>query len=172
MIGTTTPHIDTRGRFARLFCGRTFEEVLGQRSIVQINHSHTSIEGTVRGLHFQYPPHSELKIVHCLSGRIWDVAVDLRYNSPTFLQWFAQELTPANGRMMIIPEGFAHGFQVLEANSELLYLHTAFYNPEAEGGLRYSDPKLKISWPLYVTDTSPRDATHPLIDSNFKGLAL
>ena len=172
MIGSSQVRSDTRGSFARFFCAGALEGLLGTRRILQINHSYTVKEGVIRGLHFQYPPHAEMKLVRCLKGRVWDVAVDLRHNSPTFLQWHAEELTPTNTCMMIIPEGFAHGFQVLEAESELLYLHTAFYTPEAEGGLRYNDPLLGIVWPLPVTDTSLRDTSHPLIDSNFKGVHL
>ncbi|HNQ76927.1 MAG TPA: dTDP-4-dehydrorhamnose 3,5-epimerase, partial [Pseudothauera hydrothermalis] len=107
-----------------------------------------------------------------LKGRVWDVAVDLRANSPTFLRWHAEELTPENHRMMVIPEGFAHGFQVLESGSELLYLHTAFYVPTAEGGVRYNDPRLAIPWPLPVSDLSDRDASHPLLAPNFSGIVL
>jgi dTDP-4-dehydrorhamnose 3,5-epimerase len=139
---------------------------------VQINHSRTTATGAVRGLHYQCPPHAEMKLVRCLRGAVWDVAVDLRWNSPTFLRWHAEELTQTNTRMMVIPEGFAHGFQVLKPESELLYLHTSFYTAGAEGGLRHDDPILKISWPLSVTDLSPRDASHPLIDPNFSGIRL
>lgn len=168
----TVPHVDARGAFGRLYCEKELSRIIGQRHIVQINHSRTAAVGAVRGLHFQYPPHAEMKLVRCLKGRVWDVAIDLRKMSPTFLRWHAQELTPANTRMMVIPEGFAHGFQVIEPDSELLYLHTAFYTPGAEGGLRYDDPELGISWPLKVTDLSERDASHPIIDSNFQGMNL
>lgn len=172
VIAESTPHSDERGAFARLFCDKELSEVLGSRKIVQVNHSRTSRVGAVRGLHFQLPPSAEMKLVRCLKGRVWDVAVDLRRHSPTFLHWYGEELTPANARMMVIPEGFAHGFQVLEADSELLYLHTACYTPAVEGGLRYDDPRLGITWPLAVTDLSARDANHPLIDVNFQGIAL
>lgn len=172
MVIEATPHIDARGAFARLYCERELAEVIGQRRIVQINHSRTTQVGALRGLHFQYPPHAEMKLVRCIKGRVWDVAVDLRQGSPTFLRWHAEELTGDNQRMMLIPEGFAHGFQVLEAESELLYLHTAFYAPEAEGGLRHDDPRLGIRWPLSVSDLSARDASHPLIDASFQGIAL
>ena len=166
------PLADHRGYFERLFCTEELQSLLAGRSIVQINHSLTVRRGAVRGLHFQHPPHAELKIVSCLRGAVWDVAVDLRTGSPTFLHWHAEELTPDNARMLVIPEGCAHGFQVLEPESELLYLHTAFYAPEAEGGLRYDDPRLAIAWPLPMTDLSPRDQTHPLIDAHFSGLLL
>jgi dTDP-4-dehydrorhamnose 3,5-epimerase len=172
VVGEATPHIDDRGAFARLHCERELASFIGQRRIVQINHSRTVAIGAVRGLHYQRSPHAEMKLVRCLKGRVWDVAVDLRHDSPTFLHWHAEELTPANGRMMVIPEGFAHGFQVLEPESELLYLHTAFYEPEAEGGLRHDDPNLAINWPLAVSDLSVRDGSHPLIDFNFSGISL
>jgi dTDP-4-dehydrorhamnose 3,5-epimerase len=121
-------------------------------------------------MHFQRRPCAEMKLVRCLKGKVWDVAVDLRADSPTYLQWHAEELTPDNSKMLVIAEGFAHGFQVLEANSELLYLHTAFYSAETEGGVRYDDPALAITWPLLVTDISTRDTCHPLIESGFEGL--
>jgi dTDP-4-dehydrorhamnose 3,5-epimerase len=171
-IVETTPHTDKRGAFARLYCEKELKSLIGQRKIVQINHSRTIEQGAIRGLHFQRSPHAETKLVRCLSGRVWDVVVDIRANSKSFLHWHAEELSPDNARMMVIPEGFAHGFQVIEPQSELLYLHTAFYTAGAEGGLRYNDPKLGISWPLNVNDLSERDANHPLLDENFKGLSL
>jgi len=171
-VAETSPHIDSRGAFSRFYCEKELAEVVGQRHILQINHSRTAAIGALRGLHFQRSPHAEMKLVRCLKGRVWDVAVDLRKNSPTFLRWHAEELTPDNARMMVISEGFAHGFQVIEPDSELLYLHTAFYAPSAEGGLRYDDPKLAIDWPLVVTDISERDKNYALIDSNFQGISL
>lgn len=168
---TGSPHTDARGSFARLFCERELAGVLGERRIVQINHSRTAAVGAIRGLHFQRPPHAEMKLVRCLRGRVWDVAVDLRPDSPTFLRWHAEELTPDSQRMLVIPEGCAHGFQVLAPDSELLYLHTAFYAPEAEGGVRHDDPALGIRWPLPVTDLSPRDTSHPLLDTDRRGPA-
>ncbi|MEE6179611.1 dTDP-4-dehydrorhamnose 3,5-epimerase family protein [Mycobacterium sp. 050134] len=171
-IVQSVPHRDDRGAFVRLFCAHELESLLGHRQIVQINQSRTSSVGAVRGMHFQFPPHAEMKMVRCLRGRVWDVAVDLRPTSPTFLRWHAQELAQDGGQMMVIPEGFAHGFQVLEPESELLYLHTAFYHPPSEGGLRYDDPRLAIDWPLPPRDLSPRDLSHPLLDTDFSGIAL
>jgi dTDP-4-dehydrorhamnose 3,5-epimerase len=168
----TTPIADHRGAFARLFCERELAPVIGARRIVQVNHSRTSAVGAVRGMHFQKPPHAEMKLVRCLKGRVWDVAVDLRAGSPTFLRWHAEELSPGNARMMVIPEGFAHGFQVLEPESELLYLHTVFYEPAAEGGLSCEDTRLAIAWPLPVRDLSQRDANHLPLEPDFLGLAL
>ncbi len=169
---TLTPFEDHRGAFDRLFCQRELKEVIGNRQIVQINHSCTATVGAIRGLHYQYPPAAEMKLIRCLKGKVWDVAVDLRSGSPTFLSWHAEELSASNKRMMVIPEGCAHGFQVLEPNSELLYLHTSFYRPEYEGGVRYNDPEIIINWPLPVSDISQRDQNHTLIDENYQGLIL
>ena len=125
--------------------------------------------GTVRGLHFQTPPHSEAKLVRCLKGRIWDVAVDLRTESATYGQWQAIELTPELGNALLIPEGCAHGFQVLEPGSELLYLHSRCWVPDAESGVRWDDTQLSIDWPLPVADLSTRDRSLPFLsDINFK----
>jgi dTDP-4-dehydrorhamnose 3,5-epimerase len=163
---------DERGSFARLFCEHELASVIGNRRIVQINLSCTQAVGAVRGLHFQHTPHTEMKLVRCLKGKVWDVAVDLRPTSSSYKRWYAQELSPDNAYMLVIPEGFAHGFQVLEAGSELLYMHTAFYSPDSEGGLRHNDPELRIAWPLPVTDISQRDASHPYMNSSFTGIAL
>lgn len=171
-IVRSTPHRDARGEFVRLFCAKDLQSLLGNRQIAQINHSRTNRAGTLRGLHFQYPPHAEMKMVRCLRGRVWDVAVDLRKGSPTFLQWYADELSPEAANMMVIPEGFAHGFQALDPGSELIYLHTQFYNPQAEGGLRHDDARLSIPWPLVPLDLSPRDLNHPLLAEDFTGVAL
>ena len=170
MVVEGQAHTDHRGAFSRLFCERELAEVISDRHVVQINHSRTNTVGAVRGMHFQHPPHAEMKMVRCVRGRVWDVLVDLRAGSPTFLHWHAEELSPDTSRMLVIPEGCAHGFQVLEADSELLYLHTAFYTPASEGALRYDDPQLAIPWPLPVTDLSERDKTHALLSNNFIGL--
>lgn len=167
-----TPFQDSRGAFARLYCDRELAEVIGDRRIVQINLSCTMAVGAVRGLHFQKPPHAEMKLVRCIKGRVWDVTVDLRQGSQTYLKWHAEELTPENAHMMIIPEGFAHGFQVLEPESELLYLHTAYYAPESELGLRFDDPMLGIVWPIPISDISARDLQHPLIDQDLVGISI
>ena len=168
----TNAFTDGRGAFYRLFCENELAAAVGNRHIEQINHSRTSAVGAVRGMHFQKHPHSEMKLVRCLKGRVWDVAVDLRTGSPTYLQWHAQELSAANSLMLIIPEGCAHGFQVLEPNSELLYLHTASYVPASEGGLRCDDPQLNITWPLPVADLSDRDTSHPFINENFLSITV
>jgi dTDP-4-dehydrorhamnose 3,5-epimerase len=159
----TEPRTDERGSFGRWFCAQELAPALGKRSIVQINHSKTVNVGTIRGMHYQKPPHAEMKFVRCMKGKVWDIAIDIRTGSPTFLQWVAAELSPESGRMLCIPEGCAHGFQVLEANSELLYLHTAFYEPNSEGGIHHADPQISIPWPLPVTHISKRDAEYPFL---------
>lgn len=170
VVVESAPHADARGAFARLFCSDALGNVIGARKIVQINRSLTRATGTVRGMHYQRAPHAEMKLVRCLRGRVWDVAIDLRAGSPTLLQWHAEELTADNGRMLIIPEGCAHGFQVLEDDSELLYLHTAFYAPDAEAGVHPEDPRVDVCWPLAVTGLSERDRGHPLLDDGFSGV--
>lgn len=171
-VAETASHRDSRGSFSRLFCQIELEHCLRSRRIIQVNHSETVSVGALRGLHFQCPPHSEMKLVRCLKGRVWDVVVDVRWGSPTFLKWHAEELCPANGRMMIVPEGFAHGFQALEPNSELLYLHTSLYTPTAEAALRFDDPRLSIHWPLPVTDISLRDSSHPYLNPAWSGIEI
>ena len=172
----TKPVGDARGSFARLFCARELQTLGLPGPVVQINHSYTQARGTVRGLHFQHPPRAEAKLVRCLKGRVLDLAVDLRRGSPTFLKWHAVELSPDNRLALYLPRGFAHGFQTLEPDSELLYLHTEFYSPEHEGGLRHDDPALGIAWPLPVAELSARDAGHPLIQQtqgpDFAGLEI
>lgn len=169
---TCVPRRDQRGAFARLFCRDELGAAHHGRPIVQINHSRTTAVGAIRGLHFQYPPKSEAKWVRCLKGRVFDVAVDLRRESPTFLAWYAIELDAGRMNAVLVPEGCAHGFQVLEPDSELLYLHSESYAPDHEGGLRFDDPRLAILWPLPVCDLSERDRSHPLIDASFQGIAI
>lgn len=171
-IAETNLFTDHRGAFSRLFCERELAAAIGGRHVVQVNQSCTSTPGAVRGMHYQHPPHAEMKFIRCIKGRVWDVAVDLRAGSPTFLQWHAEELTPQNARMLVIPEGCAHGFQVLEPDSELLYLHTAFYIPDAEDGVAHDDPRLAISWPLPISDLSARDQRHSPISASFTGMKV
>lgn len=166
------PFGDERGRFARLFCERELASIGFSGRIVQVNQSLTRHTGALRGLHFQRPPRAEAKMVRCLRGRVLDVAVDLRRGSPTFLRWHTVELSGGEMNALFLPEGFAHGFQTLEPDCELLYLHSEFYSPEHEGGLRHDDPALGIDWPLAVTDISDRDRNHPLISGDFQGIAL
>lgn len=165
------PFGDSRGYLERLFCMDELKGLLAGRCIVQVNHTLTASRGTVRGLHFQHEPHAEMKFVHCLHGEIFDVAVDLRRGSPTFLHWHAALLRADNHKTFVIPEGFAHGFQTLSDDCELLYFHTAAWQQEAEGGLHPLDPRIAIDWPLPVAGLSPRDAAHPYLDANFDGVA-
>jgi dTDP-4-dehydrorhamnose 3,5-epimerase len=171
-IATTPWHRDARGAFGRLYCDVALRPVLGQRKIVQINLSHTRQRGTVRGLHFQRGTSAELKCVRCLRGLAWDVAVDLREGSPTYLRWLAVQLSPEEGNMVIIPEGFAHGFQALADDTELLYLHTAHYAAAAEAGVRYDDPQLAIGWPLPAQCLSDRDLSLPFLGAQMPGAPL
>ena len=163
---------DSRGFLSRLFCA---EELAGAgwiKPIAQINHTCTAKRGTVRGMHFQRPPCAEMKLVSCIRGEVWDVAVDVRADSPTFLHWHAEQLSADNGRALLIPEGFAHGFQTLTEAVELLYCHSAAYAPNAEIGLHPQDMRLAIAWPLAIREISARDAGHPLIESVFEGVRL
>jgi len=163
---------DRRGFLSRLFCAETFHAAGFTPSINQITHTCTRRSGTVRGLHFQNPPHAEAKVVSVLRGRIFDVAVDLRWGSPTFLQWRGEILSEANHLSLLIPGGFAHGFQTLEDDCELLYFHSAPHRPEAEGGLHPSDPRLAIAWPLDIAELSDRDKGHAFLAPDYLGLPL
>jgi dTDP-4-dehydrorhamnose 3,5-epimerase len=166
------PIEDSRGFFCRFFCAEEFQTAGLNRPIAQINHTYTVKKGTVRGLHFQHPPHAEIKIVSCLQGEVYDVAVDIRKDSPTFLRWHGEILSVANQKSFFIPEGFAHGFQALTENCELLYLHSEAFHPQAEGGLHVEDPKIGIAWPIAVKELSQRDCAYPFINDDFKGLSL
>jgi dTDP-4-dehydrorhamnose 3,5-epimerase len=161
---------DERGHFSRFFCAQEMAEIGWHHPVVQVNHSRTRQVGAVRGLHFQHPPYMEDKYVSCLRGAVFDVAVDLRQGSPTFLQWHGELLSAENNRSLLIPTGIAHGFQVLEPDSELIYLHSQPYAPEAEGALNALDPRLAIAWPLPVSERSERDAGQPLLNGDFAGL--
>ena len=161
LVAQSPVHGDARGAFTRLFCEHSLQSVLGNRHIVQINHSRTTIVGTVRGLHFQRSPAAEAKLVHCLQGAVWDVVVDLRPGSPTHLQWHAELLSADNGCALLIPPGCAHGFQTQEDDVHMLYVHSAAHAPAHEGGLHPLDARLAIAWPLPVQNLSVRDQAHP-----------
>ncbi len=161
---------DNRGWFARTYCKKEFAQIGHTKEWVQLNHSFTSQKGTTRGMHYQLPPHSEIKMVRCIAGAVYDVVVDIRKGSPTFLQWFGAEISADNKKMMYIPEGFAHGFRALTDNCELIYHHSEFYTSGAEGGIHYNDPAISIVWPLALTEISARDNNHPMLDSTFKGI--
>ena len=166
------PVADSRGYLERIFCADTLKSLIPGKSIVQVNHTLTAKRGTLRGMHFQHPPHAETKFISCLTGEVFDVAVDLRRGSPTFLLWHAEILSADNHKTLIIPEGFAHGFQTLTKDCEMLYLHTAAYRVDAEGGLNAKDPRLGIKWPLPIAEQSARDSAHPLISEDFHGVVV
>lgn len=155
--------LDRRGAFLNAFRSQedAFKFIWKQRNIAQVNISRTEIAGTVRGLHLQASPFSEAKLIRCLRGRIWDVAVDLRPDSSFYGEWHAVELSPSAGNALFIPEGCAHGFQAMESGSELLYLHSGAWEPESETGVHYLDPGLAISWPLPPRGLSQRDENLP-----------
>ena len=152
---------DERGYFARAWCQREFEEHGLTSNLVQANISFNYRKGTLRGLHYQVDPHKEAKLVRCTKGGIYDVLVDLRLNSTTYGKWFGIELSSENHRMLWIPEGFAHGYQTLEDDTEVFYHVTEFYTPESERGTRYDDPVFGITWPLEISVISEKDANWP-----------
>lgn len=163
---------DSRGFLSRLFCADELSTAGWIQPIAQINQTYTAKAGTIRGMHFQHPPYAEMKLVSCLRGEIFDVAVDLRANSPTFLKWHGVRLSSENLCALLIPEGFAHGFQTLTDDVELLYCHSVPYTLAAEAGLHPHDPALAISWPAQVAELSARDSQHPLVTAAFKGITL
>jgi dTDP-4-dehydrorhamnose 3,5-epimerase len=163
---------DDRGFFDRLISVDDAPEIFEQRTIYQVNRTLTTRRGTIRGLHFQVPPVSDLKIVTCVRGRVLDVAVDLRRTSPTFLAWHAELLDSASSLSIVIPEGFAHGFQTLEDECELVYIHTGPYRPAAEGGFSSLDPRLAIPWPEVITSMSERDRHLPNVPDDFDGIPV
>jgi dTDP-4-dehydrorhamnose 3,5-epimerase len=164
------PRSDERGWFTRYYCKEEFHTIGHTKEWVQMNHSATGKKGSIRGMHFQLYPYKEIKMLRCIAGSVYDVIIDLRKDSATFLQWIGVELSAANKKMLYIPEGFAHGFQCLEDNCELLYHHSEFYQPGAEAGIRYDDPLVNIQWPLPLTVISSRDEQHLYLDENFKGI--
>jgi dTDP-4-dehydrorhamnose 3,5-epimerase len=164
------PVSDSRRWFARTFCKDEFKQIGHTKEWVQMNHSFTKTKGTIRGMHYQPPPHGEIKMVRCITGKVWDVVVDLRKDSETFLQWIAVELSSENKKMIYIPEGIAHGFQTLVDDCELLYHHSHSYTPGVEKGIRYNDPVVNIQWPLSLTEISERDISHSLLTNSFKGI--
>jgi len=163
------PRGDHRGYLERVYCADEFESLFAGKPITQANRSLTRKRGSVRGMHFQRPPHAETKLVTCLFGSVFDVAVDLRRTSPTFLRWHGELLSADNHRSLLIPEGFAHGFQALAEDCQLLYLHSASYRPDHEGGLHPQDPRVAIAWPEPVAEISARDASHPFLGDGFDG---
>ena len=161
---------DERGWFGRTFCKKEFEEINHKKEWVQMNHSYTKHKGTIRGMHYQNFPYSEIKLVRCIAGKVFDVIIDLRKNSDTFLKWVGVELSAENKKMLYIPEGFAHGFQTLSDDCELIYHHTEFYKADIENGLRYNEKKIGIEWKFNVTHISDRDQQHEYLTENFIGI--
>lgn len=158
--------VDQRGYFARTFCAREFAAAGLATAFVQQSVSHTARDGTVRGMHFQRPPCQEVKLIRCLAGALYDVLIDLRPESPTYMQWEAYELAAGNGRQLYVPTGFAHGFQTLAPETEVGYMMTAFYAPDAADGVRHDDPAFSIHWPLPVADMSAKDRHWPDFRAN------
>jgi dTDP-4-dehydrorhamnose 3,5-epimerase len=150
------PFSDNRGEFMRLFCKNELQAI-EDIDCVQANYSINKKKGTLRGMHFQNPPFSETKIIKCLNGSIYDVIVDLRKGSPTYLKWHAEVLKKGDYKMLYIPKGFGHGFQTLEDDSEVLYFHSEFYNKAADNGFNYEDSKIRIKWPLPISVISEKD---------------
>lgn len=155
---------DSRGFFARTFCRHEFKAHGLEPVVAQASVAHNRLEGTVRGMHFQYPPAVETKLVRCTRGALLDIIVDLRPESPTYLEHVSVELNEDNQRALYVPERFAHGYQVLCDNTDATYSMGEFYTPNAEGGLKYNDPRLGLAWPLPVTLISDRDQSFPLLD--------
>jgi dTDP-4-dehydrorhamnose 3,5-epimerase len=158
---------DDRGFFARLFCENEFDNVGLDRNIVQINNSLSKDKGTLRGIHYQLSPKAETKIVRCIKGSLFDVIVDLRPGSKTFLKWFGATLSAENRTMMFVPKGFGHAFLTLEENTEAFYMVTEFYSPENERGMRWNDPKIGIEWPITPIIISEKDMNHRDFDINY-----
>ena len=167
-----SPRSDERGFLTRLFCAEELLAAGWSKPIAQINQTMTRRVGAVRGMHFQFPPHAEMKLVSCIDGEVWDVAVDLRRGSPTFLKWFGAILSPDNGRALLIPEGFAHGFQTLTTDCELIYFHSCAYHAESESAVHPEDPRVAVRWPRPIAEMSARDRGHLLLSPDFRGFAL
>ena len=165
------PIEDERGFFARSWCQKEFREYGLNSNLVQCNVSFNRKKGTVRGMHYQVPPHEEAKLVRCTMGAIYDVIIDIGPESPTFKQWMAVELTGENRRMLYIPEGMAHGFQTLEDKTEVFYQMSEFYYPELARGVRWDDTAFRIEWPLNPLAISPRDRSYKLFTSNIDGVS-
>lgn len=163
---------DERGFFERLYCRSTLASWGWRDGVAQINHSFTAERGTCRGLHYQLPPFAEYKLVSCLRGAVWDVVLDVRRDSPTFLQHVAVDLSEQNARSLVIPPGCAHGFQTLRESVDLLYCHSAEYAPHSEAGVHVLDPRVNIMWPLAITQLSARDANFPHLQDDFQGVSI
>ncbi len=160
---------DQRGFLSRMYCKEEFKSFDLVESFVQINHTLTKKKGTIRGMHFQCSPWAETKVVTCIRGEVFDVSVDIRKDSPTYLQWYSTILSEDNKNSVYIPEGFAHGFQTLTDNCQLIYFHSNFFNPDAEDGLNALDPDLAIQWPKSITEISDKDNNRPMLNDMPRG---
>lgn len=163
-------HVDERGWFSRTFCQKEFNSIGFNQPFTQHNHSYNALKGTLRGMHFQNPPYTESKLIRCIAGEVFDVAVDLRKGSSTFLNWYGVKLSAKNKKMILIPEGFAHGFLTLEDHTELLYFHTGYYHPKSDSGIHHNDKSINIKWPEAIENMSSKDQQFKLLDHNFKGI--
>ncbi|MGB8706320.1 MAG: dTDP-4-dehydrorhamnose 3,5-epimerase family protein [Gillisia sp.] len=157
------PKVDKRGSFTRMFCKQELSQINFNENIVQINHSITNEKGTIRGMHYQNGSSSEIKIIRVIKGSVYDVIVDMRPNSKTYLKWISNILSKDSPQLLYVPQGFAHGFQTLSQDVEMIYQHSSFFDPTSEMGFLYNDPKIGISWPLPVSVVSERDLHHPTI---------
>lgn len=160
---TLEPKNDQRGAFTRIFCQKEFTEIGIKFDIVQASVSLTKKRGIIRGMHFQKKPCEEDKIIQCIKGKIYDVVIDLRKNSKTFGKWIAEELSGKNNKMILATKGFAHGFQTLSNNCEVLYFMSQFYSPEYSFGVRWDDPLFNIKWPIQNPLLSEKDRNWPLL---------
>lgn len=159
----TEPRSDSRGYFARAWCRDEFKQNGLLSEYVQANLSHNTGKGILRGMHYQRAPHAEVKLVRCVRGAIYDVIIDLRVGSPTYMGWEGFELSAENARSLYVPAGYAHGYLTLEDDSDVLYQVSYPFTPQAEGGIRYNDPKIGIKWPAEVQKISEKDLAWPLL---------
>ena len=162
---------DERGFFARTFCELEFSKIGLFSKFVQVNNSLTESKGTIRGMHYQLPPSSEVKLVRCIHGSLYDVIIDLRPDSSSFGKWFGSELSAENRQMMYVPKGFGHGFVTLENHTETFYFASDFYSPTLERGIRYDDPYFGIDWPISITESSEKDKNFPVSDPDWHGVS-
>ena len=166
------PYKDHRGSLDRIFDINVVHSLVPGFSVVQVNHTVTLGRGTVRGLHYQAAPFADAKVITCTRGKIFDVAVDVRQGSPTFMSWYSIELSGGDGISIVLPPGFAHGFQLLDESCELLYVHNERYCQEAEGALHVEDPLLGIVWPEAISAMSDRDRRHTMIEDDWPGVVI
>lgn len=164
------PIDDARGYFQRLFCVEELAEAGWSGPLVQVNQTYTKRAGSVRGLHLQLPPFAEYKLISCMRGEVWDIAVDLRANSATFLKWHAVHLSAENKVSYLIPPGFAHGFQTLTDDVEMLYCHSRVYTQASEMGFNATDKKLNVNWPMTISDMSEKDKNWAMLNDAFQGI--